>query len=50
MEGGDRALYKQEFKKSHKKHAKESLVPAFDVQAWIYLFGNDFWIVEDTLK
>jgi len=31
MEGGDRALYKQEFKKSHKKHAKESLVPAFDV-------------------
>jgi len=33
MEGGDkdRALYKKEFKKSHKKHAKEALVPDFVV-------------------
>jgi hypothetical protein len=31
MEGGDKALYKHEIKKSHKKHAKEQLVPDFNV-------------------
>lgn len=35
-EGGakeDKALYKKEFKKSHKKHVKEHLVPDFSVDA-----------------
>lgn len=32
-EGGAKETYRKEIKKSHKKHAKESLVPDFNVEA-----------------